>query len=90
MEIVSISTWLTTVNKVTSGAPPHLIPEVRREVCPMANTKNSTKAPKEKKLTDADKRRKRELALDQTIEDSFPASDPPSSCPNPEDEDIAA
>ncbi len=27
----------------------------------------------------------REAALDQTIEASFPASDPPSSNPNPED-----
>ncbi len=25
----------------------------------------------------------RDAALDQTIEDSFPASDPPSSIPNP-------
>ena len=29
----------------------------------------------------------RERALDQTIKDSFPASDPPSSDPNPEEED---
>ena len=29
----------------------------------------------------------REAALDQTIENSFPASDPPSSNPNPYDED---
>ena len=27
----------------------------------------------------------REAALDETIEDSFPASDPPSSNPNPRD-----
>jgi hypothetical protein len=29
----------------------------------------------------------REAALDQTIENSFPASDPPSSNPNPYDHD---
>ena len=28
----------------------------------------------------------REAALDRTIEDSFPASDPPSSIPNPSDD----
>lgn len=28
----------------------------------------------------------REAALDRTIEDSFPASDPPSSIPNPYDD----
>lgn len=27
----------------------------------------------------------REAALDETIEDSFPASDPPSTDPNPDD-----
>jgi hypothetical protein len=32
---------------------------------------------------DAEERRDREAALDRTIEASFPASDPPSSIPNP-------
>jgi hypothetical protein len=32
----------------------------------------------------------REENLDKTIEDSFPASDPPSSIPNPEEEEGAA
>ena len=31
----------------------------------------------------------REAALDETIESSFPASDPPSSDPNPDDHDAA-
>jgi hypothetical protein len=31
--------------------------------------------------------RRREKALDQTVEDSFPSSDPPSSIPNPGAED---
>jgi hypothetical protein len=30
--------------------------------------------------------RNREAALDRTIEESFPASDPPSSIPNPDDD----
>jgi hypothetical protein len=30
---------------------------------------------------------RREAALDETIEQSFPASDPPSSDPNPDDHD---
>ena len=37
--------------------------------------------------TPAEERRIREAALDETIEDSFPASDPPSSLPNPDDHD---
>ena len=35
--------------------------------------------------TPEEERTIREAALDQTIEGSFPASDPPSSNPNPDD-----
>ncbi|HZT75848.1 MAG TPA: GNAT family N-acetyltransferase [Vicinamibacterales bacterium] len=35
----------------------------------------------------AEERRIRDAALDETIEASFPASDPPSSDPNPDDDD---
>ena len=35
-----------------------------------------------------EERRKRELMLDKTVADSFPASDPPSSDPNPYPEDL--
>lgn len=35
----------------------------------------------------AEEREIREAALDKTIEDSFPASDPPSTNPNPDDHD---
>ena len=37
--------------------------------------------------TPKEERRIREAALDETIERSFPASDPPSSIPNPDDHD---
>ena len=37
-----------------------------------------------------EERRIREAALDETIENSFPASDPPSSIPNPDDHDAIA
>jgi hypothetical protein len=36
--------------------------------------------------TPQEEREIREAALDQTIEASFPASDPPSSDPNPDDD----
>jgi hypothetical protein len=54
--------------------------------------KNWNEAPKSQNAPEnpKDTRTRRELALDQTIEDSFPASDPLSSIPNSEDEDIAA
>jgi hypothetical protein len=34
--------------------------------------------------SEAEERRNREAALDRTIEASFPASDPPSTDPNPD------
>jgi hypothetical protein len=37
--------------------------------------------------TPEEERRIREAALDETIEDSFPASDPPSTDPNPDNHD---
>lgn len=37
--------------------------------------------------TPEEERKIREAALDKTIEDSFPASDPPSSRPNPDNHD---
>jgi hypothetical protein len=40
--------------------------------------------------TPEEERKIREAALDQTIEDSFPASDPPSSNPNPDDHDAVS
>jgi hypothetical protein len=40
--------------------------------------------------TPDNKRAIREKNLDKTIADSFPTSDPPSTIPNPEEEDDAA
>ena len=37
--------------------------------------------------TPEEERRIRDAALDETIEDTVPASDPPSSLPNPDDHD---
>ena len=37
--------------------------------------------------TPEEERKIREAALDETVEASFPASDPPSSDPNPDDHD---
>jgi len=40
--------------------------------------------------SEIEEKEEREENLDKTIEDSFPASDPPSSIPDPEDENNAA
>jgi len=41
-------------------------------------------------LAEADEREKRERGMDQTLEDSYPASDPPSTIPDPEEDSEAA
>jgi hypothetical protein len=38
--------------------------------------------------TPDEERRIREAALDQTIADTFPASDPPSTIPNPDEDEV--
>jgi hypothetical protein len=38
--------------------------------------------------TPEEEKRIREAALDETIEATFPASDPPSSVPNPDEDDV--
>lgn len=40
------------------------------------------------KTAGEEERRRRELMLDKTLADSFPASDPPSTDPNPYPEDL--
>ena len=35
-----------------------------------------------------EERKIREAALDKTVEDTFPASDPPSSLPNPDNDEV--
>jgi hypothetical protein len=40
--------------------------------------------------SEQEEKREREENMDQTLADSFPASDPPSSIPDPEDQDSAA
>jgi hypothetical protein len=40
--------------------------------------------------TPSEERAIREAALDETIENSFPASDPPSTVPNPDDDEALA
>jgi hypothetical protein len=50
----------------------------------------SPREPQSHQHTREEERRIREAALDETIEGSFPASDPPSSIPNPDDHDAIA
>jgi hypothetical protein len=44
----------------------------------------------EHKHTPEEERRIREATLDKTLADTFPASDAPSTLPNPDDDDVIA
>jgi hypothetical protein len=56
----------------------------------MTNSGASNQHHPEHHKSEIEEKEEREENLDKTIEDSFPASDPPSSIPDPEDEDSAA
>jgi len=56
----------------------------------MTNSGASNQRHPEHHKSEIEEKEEREENLDKTIEDSFPASDPPSSIPDPEDEDSAA
>jgi hypothetical protein len=46
--------------------------------------------PEERPVNDEDKKAIRDKMLDKTLADSFPTSDPPSSIPDPEEDDSFA
>ena len=46
--------------------------------------------PEDRFVHPADRRAKQEKMLDKTIADSFPASDPPSSLPDPQEDSFLA
>ncbi len=46
--------------------------------------------PEDRPIDENDERQVREKMLDKTVADSFPASDPPSSIPDPDEDSIAA
>lgn len=56
---------------------------------PHAPAPKGSEEPRPEKGLPKDEEETREENLDKTIEDSFPASDPPSSIPDPEEDEAA-
>jgi hypothetical protein len=52
----------------------------------MAQGDNRTRAPEDRIIDEHTEHDVREKMLDKTIADTFPASDPPSSIPDPDDD----
>jgi hypothetical protein len=46
--------------------------------------------PEDRQINEADPLERRDKMLDKTIADTFPASDPPSSVPDPDQDSFAA
>ena len=46
--------------------------------------------PEDRQIDETDPQAKKDKMLDKTIADTFPASDPPSSLPDPDEDSFAA
>jgi hypothetical protein len=46
--------------------------------------------PEDRLIDENDRRERKDKMMDKTIADTFPASDPPSSLPDPEEDSFAA
>ena len=57
--------------------------------CDMLNNEN-LRDPEDRTIDETDSAEKKEKMMDKTIADTFPASDPPSSLPDPDDDSFAA
>ncbi len=62
-------------------------PQITPEEC---EEKGSRRDPEERPISAEDKDELREKMLDKTLADSFPTSDPPSSIPDPSEDDSYA
>jgi hypothetical protein len=49
-----------------------------------------TRDPEDRQINEADPLERRDKMFDKTIADTFPASDPPSSLPDPDEDSFAA
>jgi hypothetical protein len=54
------------------------------------NTDESDWDPEDRQIDETNLRERKEKMMDKTVADTFPASDPPSSLPDPDDDSFAA
>jgi hypothetical protein len=50
------------------------------------NIRNNVRDPEDRVINERSEKQRKEKMMDKTVADSFPASDPPSSLPNPEND----
>ncbi|HKD02157.1 MAG TPA: hypothetical protein VKB77_07005 [Terriglobales bacterium] len=56
----------------------------------MQNEEDSRRDPEDRAIDENDRSKRKEKMLDKTIADTFPASDPPSSVPDPDKDSFAS
>lgn len=71
------------MSQLNHPGDPHATPKECEEI-------GSRRDPEERPVSAEDKRELREKMLDKTLADSFPTSDPPSSIPDPSEDDSYA
>jgi hypothetical protein len=51
---------------------------------------DDTRDPEDRKINESSQVEKKDKMMDKTVADTFPASDPPSSIPDPDEDSFAA
>jgi hypothetical protein len=54
------------------------------------NSAEDARDPEDRKIDESSRVEKKDKMMDKTVADTFPASDPPSSLPDPDDDSFAA
>jgi len=62
------------------GVALSVLPAIEVEVM---NIRNNVRDPEDRVIDERSEKQRKEKMMDKTVADSFPASDPPSSLPNP-------
>jgi hypothetical protein len=55
-----------------------------------ANSELGPRDPEDREIDESSRVEKKEKMMDKTVADTFPASDPPSSLPDPDEDSFAA
>jgi hypothetical protein len=55
-----------------------------------AKSEPGPRDPEDREIDESSEREKKDKMMDKTIADTFPASDPPSSLPDPDEDSFAA
>jgi hypothetical protein len=64
--------------------------KTREEETGMGSENQNLRDPEDRPIDESNVEERRDKMMDKTVADTFPASDPPSSLPDPDDDSFAA